>query len=97
MSKEPNMDDAKLLQEYVVGRSETAFAELVARHVNLVYSTALRMVQNAALAKDVAQLVFIQLARKAPLIRSGQALPGWLYRVTRCQAANVVRDDCTRP
>lgn len=96
MNKEANMDDAKLLQEYVECHSETAFAELVARHINLVYSTALRMVQDTALAKDVAQLVFIQLARKAPLIRSGQALPGWLYRVTRCQAANAVRDDHTR-
>jgi RNA polymerase sigma factor (sigma-70 family) len=96
MNKEAHMDDAKLLQEYVAGRSETAFAELVARHVNLVYSTALRVVQDAALARDVAQLVFIQLARKAPLIRSGHALPGWLYRVTRCQAANLVRDDLVR-
>jgi RNA polymerase sigma factor (sigma-70 family) len=95
-NKEANMDDAKLLQEYVECRSETAFAELVARHINLVYSTALRMVGETALAKDVAQLVFIQLARKAPVIRSGHALPGWLYRVTRCQAANALRDDCTR-
>jgi RNA polymerase sigma factor (sigma-70 family) len=96
MNKETHMDDHELLQEYVECRSEKAFAELVARHINLVYSTALRMVQDAALAKDVAQLVFIQLARKAPIIRSGQALPGWLYRVTRCQAANAVRDDHTR-
>ncbi len=96
MNKATNMDDAKLLQEYVECRSETAFAELVARHINLVYSTALRVVGEAALAKDVAQLVFIQLARKAPFIRSGHTLPGWLYRVTRCQAANALRDDRTR-
>jgi RNA polymerase sigma factor (sigma-70 family) len=96
MDKAANMDDAKLLQEYVAHRSETAFAELVARHINLVYSTALRVVGETALARDVAQTVFIQLARKAPLIRSGHALPGWLYRVTRCQAANAVRDELTR-
>ena len=96
MNKEPNMDDVELLQEYVACRSETAFAKLVARHVNLVYSTALRMVGESALAKDVVQLVFIQLARKAPLVRSGHTLPGWLYRVTRCQAANLVRTDLTR-
>jgi hypothetical protein len=52
MNKEANMDDAKLLQEYVACRSESAFAELVARHVNLVYSTALRMVRESALARD---------------------------------------------
>ena len=96
MNKETHMDDDELLREYVECRSEKAFAGLVARHINLVYSTALRMVGENALARDVAQLVFIQLARKAPLIRSGHSLPGWLYRVTRCQAANAVRDDRTR-
>ena len=96
MNKEPNMDDAELLREFVESRSEKAFAGLVERHINLVFSTALRMVQDAALAKDVVQMVFIQLARKAPLIRSGNALPGWLYRVTRCQAANILRNDRTR-
>jgi RNA polymerase sigma factor (sigma-70 family) len=96
MNKESNMDDAELLREFVESRSEKAFAGLVEHHINLVYSTALRMVQDATLAKDVVQMVFIQLARKAPLIRSGNALPGWLYRVTRCQAVNIVRDDRTR-
>jgi RNA polymerase sigma factor (sigma-70 family) len=90
------MDDHQLLREYVERQSEMAFAELVARHINLVYSTALRVVQNTASARDVAQSVFIQLARKAPTIRSGHALPGWLYRVARCQAANAVRNDRIR-
>ena len=90
------MDDNELLQEYVERQSEKAFSELVTRHIDLVYSTARRMVQETALAKDVAQSVFIQLARKAPTIRSGNALPGWLYRVTRCQAANAVRNDRAR-
>lgn len=90
------MDDQELLLEYVARHSEKAFADLVARHMNLVYSTALRVVQDPALAKDVAQSVFIQLARKAPTIRSGHALPGWLYRAARCQAINAARNDRTR-
>jgi RNA polymerase sigma factor (sigma-70 family) len=90
------MDDQELLREYVERQSEKAFADLVARYINLVYSTALRVVQDTALAKDVAQSVFIQLACKARTIRSGHALPGWLYRVTRCQAANAVRDERIR-
>ena len=85
------MNDAELLRKYVKDHSESAFDELVKRHLNLVYSTALRMVRQTALAEDVAQLVFIQLARKAPEIREGNALPGWLYRVTHCQAANALR------
>ncbi|HEU5396880.1 MAG TPA: sigma-70 family RNA polymerase sigma factor, partial [Verrucomicrobiae bacterium] len=90
------MDDDQLLSEFVARQSETAFAELVARHIDLVYSTACRIVRDASLAKDVSQAVFLQLARKARTIRSGHALPGWLYRVTRCQAANAVRNDRTR-
>jgi RNA polymerase sigma factor (sigma-70 family) len=90
------MDDNALLREYVEHRSEKAFAELVSRHIDLVYSTALRIVQGADLAEDVSQSVFVELARKAGSIRSGNALPGWLYRVTRCRAANAVRSDRIR-
>jgi RNA polymerase sigma factor (sigma-70 family) len=90
------MNDAELLREFVKHHSDAAFAGLVENHVNLVYSTALRMVRDAALAEDVTQSVFIQLARKAPTLREGNALPGWLYRVTHCQAANAVRSELTR-
>ncbi len=91
-----SMNDAELLREFVRSHSDAAFAGLVEKHVNLVYSVALRMVRDAALAKDVTQSVFIQLARKAPTLREGNALPGWLYRVTHCQAANAVRSEQTR-
>ena len=90
------MNDAELLREFVKHHSDAAFSGLVEKHVNLVYSAALRMVRDDALAKDVTQSVFIQLARKAPTLREGNALPGWLYRVTRCQAANAVRSEQTR-
>jgi RNA polymerase sigma factor (sigma-70 family) len=89
-------DDAMLLQEFVGDRSEAAFAELVSRHINLVYSAALRMVHEPAVAEDVVQSVFVELARKAPSIRDGNALPGWLYRVAQNQAANHLRAEVTR-
>ena len=89
-------NDAELLREYVESQSDAAFAELVGRHVNLVYSTAFRMVRENALAQDVVQSVFVQLARKASTVREGNALPGWLYQVTHCQAANALRAEHTR-
>ena len=58
------MDDKQLLGAYARERSESAFGELVTRHIDFVYSTALRVVNgDSHLAQDVAQTVFIQLAR----------------------------------
>ena len=43
-------DDMALLREYAQRNSEEAFATLVSRHINLVYSVALRQVRNPHLA-----------------------------------------------
>jgi len=59
------MDDMELLQEYASRGSEEAFATLVSRHINMVYSVALRHVGNAHNAQEVTQAVFIVFARKA--------------------------------
>src|SRR6185503_569825 len=90
------MDDRELLREYVEGQSQEAFAQLVQRYVNLVYATALRLVREPHTAEDVAQTVFIHLAQKAPTIHQGNALPGWLYRVTCGVAKDSLRTDRRR-
>lgn len=77
------MSDHELLQSYVQDGSEAAFAKLVERHLNLVYSAARRMVRDPHLAQDVTQEVFTLLARKAGKLGRGTILSAWLYRAAR--------------
>src|SRR5439155_7070242 len=76
--------------------SETAFRTLVNRYANLVFSVALRQVRDAQLAEDVAQAVFILLARKAGGFRQNVVLSGWLFRTTRFVASRAVRAEQRR-
>ncbi len=85
----PN-DDLTLLREYARNNSEEAFAALVSRHVNLVYSVALRQVRNPQLAGEITQAVFIILARKADSLGDKTILPGWLCRTARYASANAL-------
>lgn len=87
---EATTDDKTLLSEYVRSNSEEAFAALVSRHINLVYSVALRQVGNAHLAEEITQVVFIILARKAGSLSPKTILPGWLCRTARYASANAL-------
>ena len=89
MSEMPN-DDLTLLREYARNHSEAAFAALVARHVNLVYSVALRSVREPLMAEEITQAVFIILARKADALGDHTILPGWLCRTARYASANAL-------
>jgi RNA polymerase sigma factor (sigma-70 family) len=91
------VDDVELLRSYAENRSEAAFAELVRRHLNLVYSAALRRVGgDTHLAEDVSQKVFIALARQASSLRGRAVLTGWLYTAARFAAIQVVRTERRR-
>ena len=91
------MNDLELLQRYSETGCEAAFAELVKRYVDLVYSAAVRQVSgDVHLAQDVTQSVFIDLARKAASFSSRTILTGWLYTSTRFSAAKAVRSERRR-
>jgi uncharacterized protein (TIGR03435 family) len=89
-------DDHDLLAEFARSGSETAFAGLVARHVNLVHSAALRFTGNPHAAQEITQAVFIILARKAEHFPRKIILSGWLYQTARLTAANVVKAETRR-
>ena len=90
-------DDRQLLRRFAEERSEAAFGELVTRHLPLVYSTAVRQTGgDEHLAKDVAQLVFTDLARKAPGFSENIILAGWLHRATIFAARQILRGERRR-
>jgi RNA polymerase sigma factor (sigma-70 family) len=89
-------DDSALLRQYTENNSDEAFAALVTRHVNLVYSVALRQVGNPHHAEEIAQAVFIILAKKAVQLRHDTALSSWLFQATRLTANNFVRSESRR-
>ncbi len=86
--------DSELLHRYHRLGDALAFAELVRAHSIMVHATACRVTQNAALAEEVAQEVFLALAH-----RSHEAIlsvPAWLHRITWVKAQNAVRGEARR-
>ncbi|MBI3851608.1 MAG: sigma-70 family RNA polymerase sigma factor [Verrucomicrobia bacterium] len=91
-----SLTDQQLLRDYVGKRAEAAFAELVRRHVDFVYSAALRMVRDVHLAEDVTQGVFVAFAQNARQLMERPVVSGWLHRTAQNLAAQTVRTDMRR-
>ncbi len=89
-------EDSALLRRYAENHSDEAFAGLVTRHINLVYSVALRQVGNPHAAEEITQAVFIILAKKAAQLQHYKALSSWLFQATRLTANNFIRSETRR-
>ena len=90
------MEDMQLLLEYAAGGSQRAFASLVERHINLVYSAAMRQIHDRHGAEDVTQAVFAALAAQARKLRKEAVISGWLLVTTRHKALDWLKAESRR-
>jgi RNA polymerase sigma factor (sigma-70 family) len=90
------ISDQDLLRQYAAEGDEASFAEVVRRHMDLVYSVAFRITRNGALSEDAAQSVFTKLARQAARLCHYDTLVGWLHTATRHTAIDLIRGEARR-
>src|SRR5437867_4125872 len=88
--------DFELLRDFARAGDQPAFATLARRHLNLVYATAVRKVQDPGAAEEVAQNVFLALARKAWRFAPDDSLPAWLYRAALLESKEWLRGELRR-
>ena len=86
--------DLHLLHYYHEKADASAFQSLVKNHAGMVFATARRVTGNDALAEDVAQETFLELARKGQRITS--SVGAWLHRVASRRACDAVRSESAR-
>src|ERR1041385_3074122 len=88
--------DRELLTEYAEQGSESAFKALVERHLDVVFATALRGLNNTGAAEEITQNVFITLARKAAWLRGETSVVGWLHKTTLFEVRGWWRGELRR-
>jgi RNA polymerase sigma factor (sigma-70 family) len=75
------LSDGQLLESYVRGREEAAFAALVRRHGPMVWGVCRRVLRVRQDAEDAFQATFLVLVRKAAAVASKELVANWLYGV----------------
>ncbi|MGB4844860.1 MAG: RNA polymerase sigma factor [Ferruginibacter sp.] len=75
------MNQPELIEQLQQG-NEQAFTKLVDEWQNMVYNTALGIVQNADDADDITQEVFIQVYQSISSFKGDSKFSTWLYKIT---------------
>ena len=75
------LSDSQLLERFLLGRDEDAFAGLLKRHGPMVLAVCRRVLGDQHDAEDACQATFLILARKAASVRRRTALGSWLHGV----------------
>jgi len=88
--------DFELLQRFTREGEQTAFSDVVRRHLDLVYATALRTVEDSGAAQEIAQNVFAALARKAWQFAPDDSLPAWLHKAALLESKSWLRLELRR-
>ena len=88
--------DFELLQRFARHGEQSAFADVVRRHLDLVFATALRKVEDSGAAQEIAQNVFAVLARKAWRFAPDDSLPAWLHKTALLESKSWLRGDLRR-
>jgi RNA polymerase sigma-70 factor (ECF subfamily) len=70
---------------------EAAFAALIRRHQNMVFSVALHMLRSRPAAEDMAQEVFLELYRSLNRLESDAHVISWLRRVAGHRCIDEIR------
>ena len=83
--------DEKFLIEKLKQGDESAFKKIVETWQDMVYNTAIGILQNAEDAEDVAQEVFVQVYESIKGFKAESKLSTWLYRITVSKSLDHLR------
>jgi len=80
-----------ILIEQLKQKDESAFKKIVETWQNLVFNTAIGIVQNSEDAEDVAQEVFVQVYESVSTFKGESKFSTWIYRITVTKAMDHIR------